>query len=489
MPPLNGHSLRRSSRVPITVPVRVTSLEPNPQFSEVCETLVVSAHGCSLRSPMKLEAGMPLRLYSKEGRQATAQVVICQPMGSDQQGWKLGAKLDQPDNFWGLTACPEDWLRLLEMPAPAAPPAQRKLPGGNSGAPQPPAQVAASLKPVFDKIEKQLSDEHLKVVLAELVRPLQTEMSDLREKLARGDARRSRFEVSLGHIPPELEEKLWIRLRQDLGTRVLQQTREQSAEVLAGAKATIEQKIGDAQAEFRHRLVGELQVVEQRAQALSQDLAGAVRQHVRTGTEKLQQQAADAGTRLDGQGEELLRVLEQRLVDKHNAHRQEMEQVQAAVAAQASQFQAQVADLGPRIKKQDESVRRLELELDEHLERIAAEIVSDARTQLEGAANAALKELQIRGANEFAGQLDEACGQLRTIQNRIENSFSGSLSAQIAEALQSFGQDIEKLAQQSVERWRMALARDLNSVAKTLGEQFRLEAGSGSGEKPNPPAV
>jgi phage-related minor tail protein len=166
-----------------------------------------------------------------------------------------------------------------------------------------------------------------------------------------------------------------------------------------------------------------------------------------------------------------------------------MEQVQAAVAAQASQFQAQVADLGPRIKKQDESVRRLELELDEHLERIAAEIVSDARTQLEGAANAVLKELQIRGANEFAGQLDEACGQLRTIQNRIENSFSGSLSAQIAEALQSFGQDIEKLAQQSVERWRMALARDLNSVAKTLGEQFRLEAGSGSGEKPNPPAV
>jgi hypothetical protein len=38
------------------------------------------------------------------------------------------------------------------------------------------------------------------------------------------------------------------------------------------------------------------------------------------------------------------------------------------------------------------------------------------------------------------------------------------------------------LAQQSIERWRQALAKDLNSVAKTLGQQLRQEFESESGE-------
>ncbi len=50
-----AHPERRSSRVPVKVPIRVTSMEPRAQFSEVCETLVVSAHGCALRS--RLETG------------------------------------------------------------------------------------------------------------------------------------------------------------------------------------------------------------------------------------------------------------------------------------------------------------------------------------------------------------------------------------------------------------------------------------------------
>ncbi|MGA7634759.1 MAG: PilZ domain-containing protein, partial [Terriglobales bacterium] len=63
MPVSSVHTLRRSSRVPIKVPIRVTSLEPNAQFSELCETLVVSAHGCALRFPLKLDAGSALRLH------------------------------------------------------------------------------------------------------------------------------------------------------------------------------------------------------------------------------------------------------------------------------------------------------------------------------------------------------------------------------------------------------------------------------------------
>jgi hypothetical protein len=41
---------------------------------------------------------------------------------------------------------------------------------------------------------------------------------------------------------------------------------------------------------------------------------------------------------------------------------------------------------------------------------------------------------------------------------------------------------MEALAQDSVERWRQALARDLNSVTRILGGQLRSEAVSDSNE-------
>jgi hypothetical protein len=117
-------ALRRSSRVPVNVPVLVTSLEPGTRFSEVCETLVVNAHGCAMRSPVKLDAGVLLHFHSKEGRETTAKVIACQPLEADRTSWRLAARLDRPENFWGLTTCPADWAQL---PAPAAP-TKSKLP-------------------------------------------------------------------------------------------------------------------------------------------------------------------------------------------------------------------------------------------------------------------------------------------------------------------------------------------------------------------------
>jgi len=473
MPASNGHTARRSSRVPANVPVRVTSLEPNTQFSEICETLVVSAHGCALRFPLQLDAGSALRLHGRGGRQATAYVVFCQPMGPDGQGFRLGARLDRPENFWGLESYPDDW-QVLEMPAPAASQPARKL-SASSVLPKPQTPSRAP-QAFLDKLEEQLSEDRLRGVLATLVRPLQAEVTELREKLA-ANAKRNRFEVSLGYIPPELEEKLWERLRQDLGTRVLQQTREQSTEMLGSAKASIEQKISAALTEFRHRLAGELHAVEQRAQVLSRELTTTAQQHVRGGVEKLQRHALETGAHLNAQGEKLLSSLQGQLADSHNAHRREVQQIQADAAAKASQLQSEVSDLGQRIAALNESVRRLESDLDAHLEGIASEIVSEARTQLETAVALALKDLQGRGANEGETRLNEICGHLRTIQNRIENSFSGSLQTQGEEAAHSIAQQFEELARQSLERWRHAIANDLSSVAKTLGHRLRQELG------------
>jgi hypothetical protein len=472
MPASNGHTVRRSSRVPIKVPIRVTSMEPNAQFSEICETLVVSAHGCALRFPLKVDAGSALRLHSRGGRQATAYVVFCQPMGPDGQGFRLGARLDRPENFWGLESYPDDW-QVLEMPAPAASQPAKKLSASSAVLPKPQTPSRAP-QAFLDKLEEQLSEDRLRGVLATLVRPLQAEVTDLREKLA-ANAKRNRFEVSLGYIPPELEEKLWERLRQDLGTRVLQQTREQSAEMLGSAKTAIEQKISAALTEFRHRLAGELHAVEQRAQVLSKELTTTAQQHVRSGVENLQRHALETGAHLNAQGEKLLSSLQGQLADSHNAHRREVQQIQADATAKASQLQSEVSDLGRRIAALNESVRRLESDLDAHLEGIASEIVSEARTQLEKAVALALKDLQGRGANEGETRLNEICGHLRTIQNRIENSFSGSLQTQGEEAAHSIAQQFEELARQSLERWRHAIANDLSSVAKTLGHRLRQE--------------
>jgi len=453
------------------VPIHVTSLEPNTDFSEVCETLVVSAHGCALLFPIKLNAGSALHLHSREGRQATAYVVACQPLGSDGQGWRLGARLDQPQNLWGLKSYPDDW-RAAEVAAPGTQPTARELPAAPVILQKP--QPSKSSQAILDKVEEQLSEDRLRGILAKLVRPLQAELTELQEKVAR-NARQNRFEVSLGHIPQDLEEKLWERLRTDLGARVLQQTREQSAELLASARTATEQKISAALTEFRHRLAGDLHGVEQRAQALSKELTSTARQQVFAGVEKLQQQALEAGAHLGAQSERLLSSLESRLVETHNIQRREIEQLQAASAAKASELQSEVVDLTRRISTLNESVRRLESDLDAHLERIAGEIVSDAQTQLEGAVASALKDFQARSSNEVDNRLDEVCGRLRTIQNRIENSFSGSLKSQFEEAVQSVEQQFAELSQQSMERWRLALANDLNSVANSLGQQLRQE--------------
>ena len=477
MPAPNGHSvIRRSSRVPIQVPVLVTSMEPNTQFSEVCETLVVNAHGCALRLPLKLNTGSALRLHGRGGQEATAYVVFCQP---DGQGFRLGAQLDRPENFWGLESCPDDW-RVLEMPAPAAQQPPKKLAAKSAVLHQPhtPSRVP---RDVLDTVKEQLSEDRLRGILAKFVQPLQTEVTELRERLA-ANAKRNRFEVSLGYIPPELEEKLWERLRHELGTRVLEQTRQQSAEMLGSAKTAMEEKIGAALTEFRHRLAGELHAVEQRAQLLSKELTTTTQQHVRVGIEKLQRQALETGANLDIQGEKLLCSLQEQLAESHEVHRRKIEQAQADAAAKAFQLQSEVSDLGRRMAALNESVRRLESDLDAHLERIAAEIISGAEAQIESAGALALKNLQARGSNEIETRLSEMCGHLRTIQNRIEDSFSASVTARGEDVVLSTAQQFEELAQQSTEKWRLALAKDLNSVANVLGQQLRQELEPGAGQ-------
>src|SRR5882724_9437793 len=229
----NPTVLRRSSRVPMHVPVLVSSLEePQPAFSEVCETVMVSAHGCSLRSSTKLDAGAEVQFKTKDGNWTMAHIVDCQPLNHGQSGWMLGAKLEKPTNFWGLESYPEDWAKLLEMPSPNQ----------------------------SQQIRKPAADLH--AVIAELVEPLHAAVSEIRQRLERRESARSQFEISLSYIPPEVQEKIAVRLREELGAEVMDKTRIQAENVLEATKEAVSKRITDVRNQFRSELAQELEKVE-----------------------------------------------------------------------------------------------------------------------------------------------------------------------------------------------------------------------------------
>jgi hypothetical protein len=462
--------------VPYTRPILVTSLQPGVHFSEICETLVVNAHGCAVRSPMRLDTGAPLHFHSQDGRETMARVIDCQPLGSDHEGWMVGAQLDQPANFWGLQSCPEDWGRWAQIPTSG--PAQRK-PSAAKPEVTSKSQKEPALKLVPDKAQPQLSDDQVKTLVADTLRPLQSEVADLKEKLGHGEPKRSSFEVSLSYIPPELEEKLWVRLRQDLGAQVLRHANEQAEQVLGSARATIEEKITEAQGEFRQQLTQELQGVEERAQGLSEEIDENVRRHLRGSLDRFQQHVLEAGTHLERRGDEFFQSLQRRLNEEQDTRLREIQEVQTTIESESSRLQALVADLGTRVKKLDESAHRLESDLDMRLAKMSNEILGRARTQLENDVQVILEEMGKRNAEALGGQLEDAGQRLRSIQTAIEVSLSESLRARVEDTLQSFKLTMEDRAADAVGRWRLALAKDLSSVAAILGDEVRQDVSNG----------
>jgi hypothetical protein len=114
------HAIRRSTRLPLEVPVLVTSLDAAQPFSEQCNTTLVNAHGCGLIVPRMLAHGIQVRLEIVSAkRHTTARVAEVVPLGGDPETWLIGLELDVPGNFWGIEYAPTDW-KIEEIPSPAA---------------------------------------------------------------------------------------------------------------------------------------------------------------------------------------------------------------------------------------------------------------------------------------------------------------------------------------------------------------------------------
>ncbi len=115
------HAIRRSTRLPLEVPVRVTSLDSAAPLSEDCNTTLVNAHGCGLIAKREIPRGMRVRLEIVSARRHTTAVVSeTVPLGGNPETWLIGLELDVPGNFWGIDYAPTDW-KIDDASAPPRP--------------------------------------------------------------------------------------------------------------------------------------------------------------------------------------------------------------------------------------------------------------------------------------------------------------------------------------------------------------------------------
>jgi hypothetical protein len=103
-------STRRSTRLPLQIPVVVTSLDPTSSFRKECTTEIVSAHGCAVIVPERLKDGTPVTMQLvSNGTSKKGRVVLAVPL-LESVSWLLGVELDSPGNFWGVRDPPADWI-------------------------------------------------------------------------------------------------------------------------------------------------------------------------------------------------------------------------------------------------------------------------------------------------------------------------------------------------------------------------------------------
>jgi hypothetical protein len=137
------YPIRRSTRLPLEIPLRVTSLDPKIAFEEDCNTVTVNAHGCGLISSKRLAAGTRVRLEIVSDKQATtARVLDVVPLDDNNSSWLLGMEMEHAGNFWGIKYAPTDWAEEESAVIPADQPKAAPVPARPSEAKPAPVKKA-----------------------------------------------------------------------------------------------------------------------------------------------------------------------------------------------------------------------------------------------------------------------------------------------------------------------------------------------------------
>ncbi len=138
-------AIRRSTRLPLEIPVRVSSDDAKNPFAENCTTVTVSAHGCGVIASRPLSSGTRVQLEIVADQQRTrARVLEVVPLNDEKTSWLLGMELEHPGNFWGIKYAPADWADEERPEATPLAPEPARIEPKPSTTPQPTAAAEQS---------------------------------------------------------------------------------------------------------------------------------------------------------------------------------------------------------------------------------------------------------------------------------------------------------------------------------------------------------
>jgi len=100
------------------------------------------------------------------------------------------------------------------------------------------------------------------------------------------------------------------------------------------------------------------------------------------------------------------------------------------------------------------------------------EMIAEPVEKLRDQAAQQLQEQAGRQARQLREDADEAAERLRGVRRDLESTVRESLRAQAAETVATFGREIAQAAERSVEEWRSALAKNLDSIAGALAQKL-----------------
>lgn len=128
-PPLLTANQRRSQRILLSVPLRVSGKRLNgTPFVEHTKTLIVSAHGALVQLQEPVREGQPLNVRNVvTGEEVVCKVVDLNPGASGLA--EIGVEFSQANaQFWRVSFPPTDWStrspearRLASSPSAVAP--------------------------------------------------------------------------------------------------------------------------------------------------------------------------------------------------------------------------------------------------------------------------------------------------------------------------------------------------------------------------------
>ncbi|MFQ5695641.1 MAG: PilZ domain-containing protein, partial [Terriglobia bacterium] len=522
---------RRSQRIPLAVPLLVTSLDPSVKFAERCETVSVSSHGCRLRAPRPLEPGVKLRLdILHTDRTTAASVVHCEPMGPMAKLWEISLELEEAENFWGIQFPPEDWAASAltkerpspearapsaaatavpprqpaprPPPAPAAPPTATAPPRKEEPAPAPtvrtPAAAAAPPRPATPTQPYPAAPTSVDQTTQDLERLWREKAKAIAAEFE--DSYRQSLGDLLVRLRADLEERAaadWERLRQQTlqeieprAQQVLEQIEQESeqrrqhateAETKLQAFRELQEKV-----EEQLRTVGDTvqeQVAQEREQLLArtreelEKLEAGVRQQVDREREQRTQDAAALRGQLEeihqvrDYVESLIRLLPQ-TVDQR---------VQDGIATTLDHIRA-------RMEEEFTTQREAQGEqLERHLFRLADQTGADLRQKLLEDLDRQQRELLDRvevrleevraletNPRQYAGQMGS---ELAGKSEQLRSELGGRLDQQAARHQQAFTARVEEYTGQLNQRAENTLRNLGGQVWTSLKQQLEEEFG------------